>query len=74
MTDGLFIATAQKTPEGPSDAVYIAAMHPEVGKAIATWLRLMADLDSKFELSSINDNRMLYQALGLADLLLAGAS
>jgi hypothetical protein len=48
----------------PTNATYIATMHPEVGKALAAWLRL----ETRYGRSPSG------LAVTLADLLLAGAS
>ena len=47
-----------------ADATYIATMHPEVGKALAAWLRV----ETRY------DRAPSGLAVALADLLLAGAS
>lgn len=51
----------------PADARYIAMMHPEVGKAVAAWLRFESTAPGPPVTPPISDS-----ALTLADLVLAG--
>lgn len=79
--------TVAECPWGERDGRYIATMHPEVGKALAAWLRLEAGkpmiLDPVQWAAFADDTlteptRQIWsgdqEALTLADLLLAGAS
>lgn len=76
------VGTAQRfNLAGPDDATtaYIATMHPEVGKALAAWLRRTAQTVDR-EVPRLQDAGVEMNwygwgsAVALADLILAGES
>lgn len=79
--DGVFVATTANAVEGLGDAFYIATMHPEVGTALAAWLRFASSRLERMGAhwqAMADDRREQFNAnaghaLNLADLLLAGA-
>lgn len=64
--------TVAECPWGERDARYIATMHPEVGKHLVEWLHEEAAEAAIYK--GVNPEHLFRFALGLADLLLAGAS
>lgn len=77
--DGVFVATTASALEGLGDATYIATMHPEVGKLIASSLRDAAcAIENNVNVRIPRGLPPIQVAsaclLDLADLLLAGTS